>query len=187
MTTQVQCLLNDHRNLVRLLQFLREEIAHYDDPNIDTDLHSVLSALDYISTYTETFHHPLEEAAFDRMELLGIGERAVITRIREQHEELERDTIELKRLLEMVFDDHIVHAVQIKRVLNNYLDSQFQHIEIEERDIFPAMKQALSDDDWRQISKVVAERSDPLFHSSPSETYAELSRRLGLAELDKAN
>ncbi|MFT5887324.1 MAG: hemerythrin-like domain-containing protein [Zhongshania sp.] len=181
MATLIQRLLDDHRNLIHLLQFLRKEIAQYDDPTIDTDLHSVLSALDYISTYTETFHHPLENAAFNRMELLGIGERTVITRIREQHEELERDTIELKRLLGMVFDDHIVPVVHIKRALNNYLDSQFQHIEIEERDIFPAMKQALSNEDWEQIVKEVNDRVDPLFRKSPIEPYAALSRRLGLS------
>ncbi len=181
MTSYMPRLLEDHRNLIRLLRFLREEIGHYDDPDIETDLHSVLSALDYISAYAETFHHPLEDAAFDRMELRGIGQREIIDEIRGQHEELELETKELKRLLELVFDDHPVPVEQIQGALNKYLDSQFAHMEAEERDIFPVMEKSLSDDDWRQILTEIDDHVDPLFSKAPIESYVDLGRRLGLA------
>lgn len=180
MVTDLQRLLDDHRNLLRLLRFLREEIGHYDDPEIDTDLHQVLDALDYISSYPETCHHPMEEAAFDRMEQRGIGEHEVIQRIRAQHKELERATAELKRLLELVFNDHPVPIKRIKEALHDYLDGQFRHIEAEEQEIFPVMARELNDEDWRYVAAAVEARRDPLFNGTLTEPYAELSRRLGI-------
>lgn len=180
MATPYQQLVQDHRNLLRLLRFLRDEIGHYDDIMRETNVSQVLEALDYMNNYPQAFHHPLEEAAFDFMEEQGIGDTAVVKKIRLQHEELERETAELWQLFNMIYEDHIVPADRIREALNRYLDLQFEHIETEDNEIFPTFEKDLTAEDWKTIAAKVEKKDDPLFHVPHVESYGELSRSLGL-------
>lgn len=180
MATPYQQLVQDHRNLIRVLRFLRDEIGHYDDMMRETSVSQVLEALDYISNYPQAFHHPLEEAAFAFMEEHGIGDTAVMEKIRRQHEELERETAELLQLFNMIYEDHVVPADRIREALNRYLDLQFEHIETEDNEIFPTFENELTAQDWKTIARKVDQKDDPLFHTPHVESYSELSRSLGL-------
>lgn len=180
MTNPFQQLVDDHRHLRQLLRFLRDEVDRYDDAMQETDIALVVEALDYMSNYPQAFHHPLEEAAFDYMAERDIGDDEVVATIREQHRELERETTELARLFDMIYNDHIVPVDRIKSALNKYLDLQFRHIETEDEEIFPVFEQELSDRDWKAIAGRVTEKHDPLFHTPQLETYGRLSRNLGL-------
>lgn len=181
MATPYDKLIDDHRNLRKLLRFLREEIGHYDDPDVDTDLARVREALDYLGSYPETYHHPLEEAAFDVLEQKNVGDTAVIEKIRGQHIELGRATAELTRTLDLIYSDHAVPVDTVKAALNQYLDLQFTHLECEDKDIFPLFEKALSSDDWERIAAQVDPTQDALFYPSSIETYRELSDSLGLS------
>lgn len=174
-------LLEDHRYMLTLLRVLREEVAKYDDPQQATNVNLVMEALEYLDDYPRTFHHPLEEAAFDYLLEHSLGDTGAIEKIREQHEDLERETGELIRLFEIVSSDQVVPVSRIKETLSKYLDLQFTHIETEERDIFPAIEEHLGPEQWEGISGRIRHRRDPLFSGSPR-SYPELVRRLGLEE-----
>lgn len=173
-------LVDDHKNLRKLLRFLREEIAHYDDVNVETDLARVREALDYLSSYPQSYHHPLEEAAFDILEQRNVGDASIIEKIRGQHTVLQSATAELFHIFDLIHGDHVVPVDKVKTALDQYLDLQFYHLEFEDKEIFPLFEQVLSSDDWERITSEVAPTRDPLFHPSSIETYRELSISLGL-------
>lgn len=180
MATPLDRLVEDHQHLRILLRYLREQIRYYDDPEVETDLPRVIEALEYLSSYPQVFHHPLEEAAFDYMEARKLGNAVVIEKIRGQHDELEHKTTELQGLFERIYNDQVVPVSRIKETFDRYLDLQFQHLETEDQEIFPVMKESLKAADWDKIEAVVDAAEDLLFRPRAGESYAELSASLGL-------
>lgn len=180
MPTPFNQLVEDHQHLRKLLRYLREQISHYDNPDVETDLPRVIEAMDYLSSYPQSYHHPLEEVAFDYMQARNLGDACVIDRIRRQHAELERATADVQTLFENIYADHVVPASRLKETFNHYLDMQFQHLETEDEEIFPVMNESLSLTDWEKIALEVEAVKDPLFRPGSIESYRELSESLGL-------
>lgn len=180
MATVLDQLVEDHHHLRTLLRYLREQISHYDDPSVETDLPCVMEALDYLHGYPQVYHHPLEDAAFDDLEERAIGDAAVIEKIRSQHHELEQETAAVRQLFEAIYNDQVVPVSRLKETFNRYLDMQFRHLQTEDEEIFPVMADAFSASDWERIAAKVDPADDPLFRPGSIETYRELSASLGL-------
>ncbi len=172
-------LLDDHRNMARLLGFVRDQVARYDDSEHETHVSLILEALDYISSYSDVVHHPLEEAAFARMTEKHLGDAAMIEAIQRQHEVLGKEKADLKGLFEMIFSDHVVPVEKLRLKLDHYLDLQYQHMQDEENTIMPVMLDKLTAADWDDIAAQIESTPDPLFHRA-TETYAALRRELEL-------
>lgn len=159
---------------------MRDEVTLYDDTLRQTDLTNILEALDYISEYPQVFHHPTEEAAMDILEERNLGDNNMIQRIRHQHIEIEKETRELVKLFDMIYNDHAVPISRVKEQLARYYDLQFVHLETEDKHIMPLFDQYLSDEDWQRVASKVKYIDDPLFHPHYVESYRELSQHLGL-------
>lgn len=170
-------LLKDHEHLVTLLRLLRAEVQKYDDSEEETDVNVVVEALDYLNDYPNSYHHPLEEASFDYLIQNNLAYSEVIQKIRSQHQRLEEETAELFRMFQLVSRDQIVPVSRIKDALNRYLDLQFEHIDTEEKEIFPVMEKSLGPDDWKEINSRIRYYRDPLFNG-PAPSYPELKQKL---------
>ena len=66
----------DHHHLHKLLNCLSHEIGCYDfDSKRAPDLAIILSALDYVRTYPDKWHHPSEDIIFNRLLKKKVKER----------------------------------------------------------------------------------------------------------------
>lgn len=150
MGTRSQRLHRDHQCLSEQLATLQREIGLYDDELQETDIHRVLATLEYINSYPQACHHPLEEAAMAYLREQGTVLPASFAQIHQQHQQLEQMTGQLQQSFEAIFQDHVVPLHVIQRQLHDYLDLQFEHMAFEERALLPRLDQ-LDDDDWREI------------------------------------
>lgn len=175
-------LLEDHQRIAKVLNFLRHQLALYNDPDREPSLNVVMEALDYIDAYPDVVHHPLEEIAFDAMEQRGIGDVGAIERLREQHKVLAEKTASLRDLFESILQDHPVPIEKVAEELTDYVNLQFDHMNTEESEILPRMQAEFSESDWAEIARQVEQRPDPLFEDLPSESFEELSREMAQVE-----
>lgn len=181
MTTAFDQLVADHRNIDRVLSVLASEVNRYGTENSrGPDLALILEILDYMNSYPQAFHHPLEEQAFDYMLARGIGDSAAIRRIRAQHQEIEAAATELDKVFTAVGRDYPVAIDDIKERLGAYLDLQHRHLLTEEESIFPTMAESLDDSDWRSITAQLTLQRDPLFGPELRRGFTELAKRLEL-------
>jgi hemerythrin-like domain-containing protein len=180
MSKPFQQLVTDHRNIKKLLQYLRNEVKHYDDALEDTDTARILEALDYLSDYPQNFHHPMEEVAMDLLVERNVGDKDAILKVRAQHQEIERETRKLADLFEQIYNDQIVPVSRIKEQLARYYDLQSLHLETEDKTIMPLFEKTFSEADWDWISCQVENRHDPLFFAPYTESFQELSQSLAL-------
>jgi hemerythrin-like domain-containing protein len=171
-------LVLDHKNLVAVLQVLRSEIQHltHSDELIER-LPLILDILDYIQAYPETFHHPLEEAAFDVLINKELADPVIIQRIRLQHSTLEQFTKRLqeKMLLlanEQQISDGIIDSLQ------QFVDQQQEHLDTENKHIMPCMQTQLSEGDWWDIASMLTLHKDPLFNQPLKDQFTVLASRI---------
>ena len=87
MGTGSQRLQRDHQGLTEKLATLQDEIGLYDDELHETDIHRVLETLEFINSYPQACHHPLEEAAMEFLRDQGVELPPEFDHIHQQHED----------------------------------------------------------------------------------------------------
>lgn len=174
-------LQTDHRNLRRVLTVLEQEIAKYDTEDTqdaDTpDLSLIMEIMDYMHTYPEFYHHPLEEAAFDCLETHRLASSSKTRMIRSDHDQLEREGNELRSLMRRIHFGQPVAIDQVHQALSDYTWHMREHMRQEEELVFPLFER-LDDDSDRAIRDTIRHRHDPVFDEHKQEQYDVLLSRL---------
>lgn len=159
----------DHYNFLRLLTFLEAEIACYEANSLDMDngrharLAVVLDILDYIQTYPERWHHPLENAAFERLLIKQVPNSDQIWGLKSEHKKLEALTHKAMSLFASVANDVVVPVEELVKAAREFIQRQQEHISLENKLAYPLMTEYLSDTDWDDLGRQVSRKIDPLF------------------------
>lgn len=181
MTRVLDQLHTDHRNLEKVLRVLEQELAKYDTENTrdaDTpDLLLIMDIMDYMHTYPEFYHHPLEEAAFDCLEARNLASPSKTRVIRSDHDQLEREGNELRSLVRRIHFGQPVAIEQLHQALNDYTWHMREHMRKEEELVFPLFER-LDEAADRAILDTVEHRRDPVFDEYKQEQYSALLERL---------
>ncbi|MCW8995343.1 MAG: hemerythrin domain-containing protein [Psychromonas sp.] len=167
---------NDHTNMSRLLKILRNKIELLEqDERVDFRL--IKTIITYLRTYSDKYHHPMEDLIFDYYISHYVVSEAVSTRLPEEHKTIKKATIELDELLSMILLDAIVPKEQCIKKLQSFIELQSAHIAYEEQEILPLLKDSLSAEDWLKIKLhwQRKEYDDPLFGDNISEQYRKLA------------
>ncbi|KRT58388.1 hemerythrin domain-containing protein [endosymbiont of Ridgeia piscesae] len=99
MNPLLERLLQDHRNLTRLLDLLEHKLDALSDGQ-DSNFDLEIELLDYIEHYADSVHHPTEDVIF-RVARGKAGKlRSVLDRLSEQHGELVAFTHRFRETLE---------------------------------------------------------------------------------------
>lgn len=156
-------LVQDHVNLSRVLEVLTLAVEGYDaDDWYHPNMPLILDALEYIRTYPEVFHHPLEERSFDYLLQNKLADPAVIKEIRAQHNELEEATERLQQQFDAIANDCVVPTEELKENFSEYLTLQMNHLQTENEKIFPVLEK-IDDRQWWDIASCMVLRQDPIF------------------------
>ena len=167
----------DHYHLQRLLNCLSHEIDCYDfDSKRVPDLDIILSALDYVRTYPDKWHHPSEDIIFNKLLQKEVKESKLIKQLQNEHERIVLETKEINELFNSVADDCIVSAVELLSSARKYIAMQKKHLNKENEFVYPLMETEFTEQDWREIEKEVKIQSDPLFNNRSKKEYDQLYR-----------
>jgi hemerythrin-like domain-containing protein len=170
-------LQTDHLHLLRLLKCLSHEIDCYDfDSQRNADLAVILSALDYMTVYSDKWHHPAEDIIFDRLIKKAVKESDLIKELKNEHQTITQETHKIHELFKNVAEDCVVSANELLTAARHFIGLQKQHIEKESEHIYPLMDSALSDQDWDAIEKEITLQNDPLFDETSKKEYDHLYR-----------
>jgi len=180
-TTLLDRLLNDHHNLKRVLTVLEQEIAKYDSENTDDedtpDLSLIMDIMEYMHSYPEFFHHPLEEVAFDYLEAQNLAAPSKTSVIRSDHDQLEREGDELRSLMRKINFGQPVPLDRLHQAFEDYSWHMREHMRKEEELVFPLFER-LDDASNQSILDNIQHRHDPLFDEYKQEQYDTLLERL---------
>ena len=177
MSNIIQILLEEHRNIDKLLLVLEHELEVFDRSE-EPDYEILQAVIQYFQDYPESCHHPKEDMVFEK---LKVRDSAAANRIGDVEAEHQVETKRLRRLVEAV--EEILAGREFLRqtfhdVVHDFIEHQRQHMDKEERLLFPAAVQGLRPDDWAELDARLNDRKDPLFNGVIETKFQALQRTI---------
>ena len=169
----------EHVYFNRLLELLHREadlFATGERPNYEL----MSDIVTYLREYSDRFHHPREDVAFERLAAHCPDLRLTLLRLSQEHRVIERAGERLQRHVEGILDGAMVPREEVEVAAATYLVYYGNHIAREEEDVLTAAARHLTAEDWAAVKDAVPTGRDPLFGAEPQARFRELRRRIGL-------
>ncbi len=173
MTETVRLLGLEHQRIAELLKLMEEQLQMLEDGQpSDHDL--LKSILDYLSSYPDQCHHPIEDLLFRKLIRRAPQSAAGLSNLMEEHKELARLTENLAGLVTKMPEQPDVSLEPLKNTLRHFVDYYYHHMSMEEKHFFPTALRLLSPGDWAETDFSVFDQNDPLFDSMAEERFSKL-------------
>lgn len=177
MSNIIQILLEEHRNIDKLLLVLERELDVFDRSE-EPDYEIFQAVIQYFQDYPENCHHPKEDMVFEKLKARDV---AAADRVGDAEADHRVETLRLRRLVEAVED--ILAGREFLRqtfhdVVHEFIAHQRQHMDKEERLLFPAAIKGLRPEDWADIDARLNDRKDPLFNGVIETKFQALQRTI---------
>jgi hemerythrin-like domain-containing protein len=176
-TKIIEVLLEEHRNIKKLLHVLEQELAAFD--RSDSPDYEILQAIiDYFLDYPESYHHPKEDMVFEKLKL---RDPAVAKRIGDVEDEHKHETKRLEKFAQIV--ENVLAGREVLRqsfhdIVHEFIEYQRKHMDKEELMLFPAAVSALQPEDWAEIDARLNDHKDPLFDGVTQKKFQALHQTI---------
>lgn len=165
----------DHVNLARLLTILEQQSKRLDSEDEQPDLLLLVDIAHYIRNYPDLVHHPKENIIYEAFARQSPEAKAVIEELLSQHHSMPSATTEFEDMIDSVaHGENIIEKTTLKTRLDEFIELQKTHMDIEEEQLFPLINQTLTDDDWLGLEKSLSDAKDPLFGDKIIDHYQRL-------------
>ncbi|MDC0609319.1 hemerythrin domain-containing protein [Vibrio sp.] len=173
----IERIRREHGYMTRLLAILRNQLQRLqNEENVNYSL--VKEIVDYLSSHSEAIHHPKEDLIYYYfMEKYGSDKN--ISDLANDHVELSERTHRFLEIVEMILQDAIVPQEVFLEQLSDFIVSQKQHLDLEEREIIPLVNKTFVVEDWQYLEKQwLKNEDDPVFGDTIAEQYKQLAARV---------
>ena len=168
----------EHVYFRRLLELLRAELDAFhrgERPNYEL----MLDVVAYLREYSDAFHQPREDVAFERLALRCPELRLELARLSQEHGVIARAGERVRQHLEAILSGALVARAEVEVAAAMYLVYYGNHLAKEDELVLERAARLLTAEDWQAVRDAALNASDPLFGESPAERYRALRRRIG--------
>lgn len=167
----------EHGYMVRLLAILKKKWSMLkEEKPINYSL--VKEIVDYLSTHSETVHHPKEDMLY-RHFVEHYPASAEIKSLELEHQELAEKTQEFLLIVDMILQDAVVPQEMFIEQLENFIQNQKHHLDFEEKEVLPLIKNTFTTEDWQQVEGQWEHNDDdPVFGDTIADRYKQLAARV---------
>jgi len=177
MVTILEQLHQDHINYSRLLDLFEEDLKKMQN-NESPDYLEMSRIMEYMTRYPDVFHHPYEEIIFDRMQGRLADKSAVIEKLCSEHADLADIGSELVNDLKGITSGSISSKSRFEELAHRYLALHRSHMDLEETEVFPVIKETITEADWEQMKDRLEHVRDPIFGSVVEAEFRDLYNRI---------
>ncbi|MFT4613445.1 MAG: hemerythrin-like domain-containing protein [Bacteroidia bacterium] len=170
----------EHRHMASVMQLFAEHLNTIEKGEL-VDTHVVYEAMDYMVTWPDRFHHPREDLIYARVaELDGnIGDE--VDTLQRDHDKTAQQGSALLESIQRWRNGELPgeELVQIGR---DYIAHIHEHMNLEEKVVFPHIESVLSNQDWRELAEddQLQAVTKSVFGPQVQREYRNLSRKLRL-------
>ncbi|NMF87526.1 hemerythrin domain-containing protein [Aromatoleum petrolei] len=177
MTAHVQKWRAEHANYRKLLDLLEALIANFvDGDELDYDL--MADIVYYMTQYPDHYHHPREDEAFGRLLAHDPQARPLIEHLTGEHRSIAESSARLATDLAAAAAGTMMPRATLQADVHDYVVFLKDHMDTEEREIFPRLDASLSDDDWFLVDSAIHFASDPIFGDTVQERFRSIHRHI---------
>lgn len=168
----------EHRHMATVMQLFSEQLAAIEAGDL-VDPHVVYEIMDYMVKWPDRFHHPREDLIYARVAEVDAGAADDVDTLQRDHDATARrgqkvlKDIEAWRLGELPGPRLIESA-------RAYIEHQQEHMQLEEKLVFPRIERTLDPRDWREIGRddQLVAVSEPVFGPTVQREFRNMSRKL---------
>lgn len=174
----IEQLNQDHRQLVRVLYHLEQDIKSLSGLGKHrASVERILDILDYIQVYPEIWHHPTEDIIYELLLQKDIPQPERLADCIEEHGILELLTENLHSYLDQLAAGKEQVKLRLIKAGSDYVNRQLRHMEHEQKTLFPLMEQYLDQADW-EVIKDRLKSQQPLADPGQTARYQNLYRQI---------
>ena len=162
------------QHLLRLLQAQLDEFHSGGEP----DYPLMLDILSYLRDYSDQYHHPREDVAFERLARYCPEVELVLRRLQQEHRVIAHAGTLLATHLAAVLQGAVVEREAIEAAAATYLVYYQNHIKTEDNEVLSRAAQHLTDEDWDAVRSAIPFVPDPVFGDNPQERFRALRRAI---------
>lgn len=143
MATPLDTLLEDHRNIARLLDALERHIGIFSEGG-SPDYDVVAGAAAYFTDYPDLCHHPLEDAIAARMLAAYPAEAAAIADLAGEHKVAHERARRFRRTMHELLGETDIARDEVVTAARRFIAFQRRHMRMEEDFFFPLAERLLT-------------------------------------------
>jgi hemerythrin-like domain-containing protein len=168
----------EHKHMASVMQIFSDQMDSIEAGEL-IDPHLVYEIMDYMVTWPDRFHHPREDLIYARVAELDPAGADEVNTLQRDHD----NTGKLGRgLLQDVENWRQGDLTGSKLIKNGraYVDHIHEHMNIEEKLVFPHIESTLSAQDWRDLDAEdqLAAVSTPIFGAAVQREFRNVARKL---------
>ncbi|MGF1685557.1 hemerythrin domain-containing protein [Photobacterium japonica] len=168
----------EHGYIGRLLRLLQQKLVAIEQGK-EVDYTLIKDTVEYLQHHAERCHHPKEDVLYHYYQAHYADQNGQLDSLEREHEELAGLTREFADTVEMILMDAVIPLDLFAEKLTTFVERQRAHLEFEERQIIPQIRERFTERDWLAVSDLYEEcGGDPLFGQQVSERYRNLAARL---------
>ena len=174
----MKALRAEHRHIATVMQLFSDQLQAIEagDP---VDAHVVYEVMDYMASWPDRYHHPREDLIYGRVAELDRKAADDVDTLQRDHDAAARRGQRLLRDIERWREGEVKGAVIVKAG-REYVGHMYEHMNVEEKVVFPHIESVLSLEDWRELAEDDELRavSTPVFGPRVQREFRNLARRL---------
>ena len=173
----IEILRQEHRNIEKLLRVMEQELSIFDRgerPDYDV----VGAVIEFFEKYPDTCHHPKEDIIYEKFKARNPAGAASIADLQAEHREGGLRLRRVAQAVASVLNDQDVLRENIDWIIRDFIDSERQHIALEDDVVFPAIVATLRSEDWAEIALTLADRYGPPVEADFEEQFSTLRRNI---------
>jgi hemerythrin-like domain-containing protein len=147
----------DHEDFRLLLGILERQLEYLRN-GADADLDLIEDVVECCESYTDCAHHPTESMVSEALAHVGAPLPEVSRELHEVHTRIHHLTHGLLSLVQATLQDAIRPRTAFTRVGEQLVSAYRSHIQLEERCVFPAARNALTRREWSRIDAAARRR-----------------------------
>jgi hemerythrin-like domain-containing protein len=170
----------EHVYFRRLLELLQHELDCFhrgERPNYEL----MMDIVSYLRDYTDQYHHPREDVAFERLAKRCPDLKLDLARLGQEHRIIARAGEKLRQHIESILDGSMIARSDVEVAAATYLVYYGNHLAKEDELVLPRAAALLAPEDWQAVKGAVGTLPDPLFGERPEDRYRALRRHIAAA------
>ena len=164
----------DHVHLARLLDLMDKQVLLIASDG-DPDFILMIDIAHFILNYPDLVHHPKEDQVYRVLKARSEKTADIVDTLLEEHQSLPAVTIGFSAMLEAVVNgSSIINRIELKKKIQHFINIQREHMDKEEKMIFPLIEKTLNEQDWADVERGLIKSDDPLFGDKVEACYDNL-------------
>lgn len=174
----MKALRAEHRHIATVMQLFADQLKAIESGEL-VDTHVVYEIMDYMVSWPDRYHHPREDLIYGRVAELDAQAADEVDSLQRDHDRTATRGREVLRDIDHWREGEASGAVVVKSG-RAYIDHMYEHMNIEEKVVFPHIESVLTIQDWRELAEddQIHAVADPVFGPRVQREFRNLTRKL---------